>query len=788
MSKLSKLMRDPVKFFEDAVHKRIGVKPPKPTNIPTWFQPEIGPELEQILKGDLPVFLYVPWIAEHGDELISRITDEQQYRLAPLDFVKGVDDNTVRRNVLRFARTSPHIYRRMLLRRLIPLRNRVRGVIFSFDWAPIMRIIASVCEELEIPRILVPHESVFIDRHQYYLDKTAFSSVPVADVVLGWGNLQRDIFTERGYPASRFITVGPPKFDSYKDYRPQLTRAQFCQVFGLDPARKTILFASQTLDSQVDTVMARAAQCQVITDLLDTAEAKGMQLIVRLPPSRDNIIAAALDERMQLSPHAAIDDAQCYLVSPEEALYHADLVTSINSTMLFEGLLMGRPAFSAKYISFDSIWQQAGIPAVHNREELVTQIEKMVLDGTWERSAEGFAWAANMFSCGVFDGGASTRIRTFLTEVVTGQRTIPLRPKALTRLLDPQDGDDQLDVVGLPSDDYLLKGTQKYLPQLLKARRAIDSTNGLKDVAALASADLFFQWGKRGILAGLGKDLQLQVSLALGRPTLILEDGFIRSVGIGLSGEPGLSIILDDTTAFYDATRPSRLHRLLQDGPELTPEQTVRARLAIDKIVATKVSKYNAAPDFALGAGTPGKKKVLLVDQRLGDQSVTSGLADEFSFKRMLQDAIRLHPDCDILIKKHPDAITGGKESYYNEERLVSVKGMKNVFPVMVDINPYALLADVDEVYVVSSHLGFEALLAGKKVHCYGAPFYAGWGLTDDEIPVPGRTRKRRLEDIFHFAYIASSRYFHPELDRVVEVEELIDYVREQRDLRLGTA
>jgi len=245
---------------------------------------------------------------------------------------------------------------------------------------------------------------------------------------------------------------------------------------------------------------------------------------------------------------------------------------------------------------------------------------------------------------------------------------------------------------------------------------------------------------------------------------------------------------LQSGTAFYDATRPSRLHRLLQDGPELTPEQNVRARLAIDKIVATKVSKYNAAPDFALGAGTPGKKKVLLVDQRLGDQSVTSGLADEFSFKRMLQDAIRLHPDCDILIKKHPDAITGGKESYYNEERLVSVKGMKNVFPVMVDINPYALLADVEEVYVVSSHLGFEALLAGKKVHCYGAPFYAGWGLTDDEIPVPGRTRKRRLEDIFHFAYIASSRYFHPELDRVVEVEELIDYVREQRDLRLGTA
>ena len=77
--------------------------------------------------------------------------------------------------------------------------------------------------------------------------------------------------------------------------------------------------------------------------------------------------------------------------------------------------------------------------------------------------------------------------------------------------------------------------------------------------------------------------------------------------------------------------------------------------------------------------------------------------------------------------------------------------------------------------------MGFEALLAGKVVHCYGMPFYAGWGLTQDQITLPSRTKQRSLEEIFYFAYIEFSRYFNPEASRQVEVEDMVDYIVKNR-------
>jgi capsule polysaccharide export protein KpsC/LpsZ len=744
--------------------------------LPEWFQPHMGPELRNKINGDKPVFLYFPWIAEHGDTLIARIDGGDDYTLAPIDLVRGIDDNEIRRNVLKFARENPHTYRQMIARRLVPLRGRVKGIILTFDWAPVMRIIANVCEELEIPRILIPHESVFVDRDKYYWDPKGKASVPIADIILGWGDLQREIFVERGYPDERFIVVGAPKFDSYANYTPQLSRAQFCRLFGLRPERKVVIFASQPLDSQLDMTIARTSQRKAILDLLDYAEENDCQVLVRLPPSKDDILGPTLRERLVNSVHGAVDDATCYLVAPEEALYHADVVTSVNSTMLFEGVLLGRPAVSLKYVEFSQIWVQAGIPSVTSRTELDVILGQM-LAGAWTHPAEGLAWAAHMFGAGKFDGAASVRIREQLTKIVnSGAENKMLQlPGAIDRLF----AGERVDVVGIPSSEAVLARGQKYLTKMLRAKNYVNSSKGLADMQTIASADLFIQWG---ITPKAHKEMQREAARALGRPIVIVEDGFIRSMDIGLSGESGLSIILDDTTAYYDATRPSRLQRLLESGPDLTTEQVARSRSAIEKIASARVSKYNHAPVIPLKIGTPGKKKILLIDQRFGDQSVSSGLADVSTFLKMLQDVLRERTDCDIIIKQHPDAIKGGKSSYFSNERVAPfIHCTDNVHTVAFDVNPYSLFEIVDEVYVATSGMGFEALMAGKTVHCYGAPFYAGWGATVDQLEVAGRSRKRSLEDLFHFAYIESSRYFDPERDEVVEVEEMVDYIVSKR-------
>lgn len=744
-------------------------KAPSKNTVPVWFNPRPGESLKNALKDETPLFLYIPWIAGHGDALVEKIKHPTDYNLAPFDFVLNLEGDCVRQEVLRFNRSNPALYRKMIISRLVPIRNRISGVIFTFDWSPVMRMIAGVCEELDIPKILVPHESVFVDREKYYWDITAKASVPVADEILGWGQMQCEIFAERGYPAERFKAVGAPKFDIYEGYVPTLTRAQFCRLYGLKPSKKIILFASQPLDSQLDRKIALESQRKAIEDLLAAARLNDAQLIVRLPPNKEDILGTALGTAIRQSTDAVVDDGACYLVSPEETLHHSDLVTSINSTMLFEALLMGRAALSVKYVAFDQIWTQAGIPAVENSQDLNDAVTEM-LKGDWRPSSEGMAWAANMFGKGDFDGGAAARIREYLASVANKSYEVKPLPNAIERLFSKK----SIDVIAIPSSASALETNQRYLTRMLQARTCLSTSGKALATRDYASVEVFFQWG---ITPTNHKRRQQELASELGRPVVFVEDGFIRSIDIGLSNESGMSVILDDITAYYDATQPSRLENTLQSGSKVSELELSRSRLAINKIVESRVSKYNHAPDISLKIGTPGRKKVMLIDQRYGDQSIASGLGSAAAFDKMLHDAIKKHSDCDILIKQHPDAIKGGKSSYFSNEKLAFTQYMDNVFPILFDVNPYALFDLVEEVYVMTSGMGFEALMAGKKVHCYGVPFYSGWGVTIDKQPLDRRTASRSVEEIFHYSYIESSRYFNPATDSVCEVEDVVDYI-----------
>lgn len=742
---------------------------------PAWFQRRIGQELTAALDQGAPTFLYMPWIPEHGDAIIDGLHGSG-YALVPFDLIKNVEDNQIRRAALKYAREHPDLYRRLVMRRLAPIHNQISGFILTFDWAPVMRIIVEACRDLDIPTILIPHESVFANRDLYYTDITSKASLPLCDVILGWGETQRRIFIDRGYPEDRFITVGAPKFDTYKSYTPHFDRATFCRLFGLDPEKKTILFAAQPLDSQLDQKAARAAQRAAIRDIMAYCEERGLQLLVRTPPSKEDVLGSGLLSELFSSPSASIDDAEFYLAEPAETIAHVDLVTSINSTMLFEAVLCGKPAISTKYIDFDQIWARVGIPAAFDRAELWAALDDALTHGQTIAS-EHLDWAATEFGVGSFDGQASVRIRAFLEELANGSRRLDTRT-----ISESMFAGQALDIISIPSSETTIATTQKYLLQLMKARIAVDSGAGVNDLASLASVNVFLKWG---IKDSNNKRRQRELAARLGKPVLIVEDGFIRSLDIGLSGTPGLGIILDDRTAYYDATQASRLEQQLETGPDLTEAQERRSAQAIAQLVEARVSKYNHAPDGPITIGDPARRKVLLVDQRFGDQSVESGLADETSFDQMILDAIERHPQHDIIVKQHPDAIIGGKSSYFSMERLARFTDLHDhIHPIAFDINPYALFDLVDDVYVATSGMGFEALMAGKRVHCYGVPFYSGWGLTRDNTTVYRRTRKRNIEDLFHYAYIVNSRYYNPDLGSVVEIENLIDYISKNKTYR----
>ena len=62
----------------------------------------------------------------------------------------------------------------------------------------------------------------------------------------------------------------------------------------------------------------------------------------------------------------------------------------------------------------------------------------------------------------------------------------------------------------------------------------------------------------------------------------------------------------------------------------------------------------------------------------------------------------------------------------------------------------------------MTSLTGFEALLHGRAVHCYGGPFYAGWGLTTDHFPLSHRTRRVSLDELVYAAMLEYPRYVLP--------------------------
>lgn len=260
-------------------------------------------------------------------------------------------------------------------------------------------------------------------------------------------------------------------------------------------------------------------------------------------------------------------------------------------------------------------------------------------------------------------------------------------------------------------------------------------------------------------------------------PYIALEDGFLRSLDLGCKGAQPLSLVVDHHGIYYDATMSSDLENLLNASGWETPELLASAHRAIRGIIRHTLSKYNHAPHTPSWVLREAQApRVLILDQTVGDASVTLGLANEDCFYAMLDEALEVYPLSHIWVKTHPDVIAGKKRGYLAE--YASVLGVK---VIATDYSPLSLLAGADVVYTVTSQMGFEALLLGKEVHCFGMPFYAGWGLTKDRQICPHRKRHRSLKEVFAAAYLLYARYVNPIRGERCDIHDTISLLAEQR-------
>ena len=241
-----------------------------------------------------------------------------------------------------------------------------------------------------------------------------------------------------------------------------------------------------------------------------------------------------------------------------------------------------------------------------------------------------------------------------------------------------------------------------------------------------------------------------------GAPLIEVEDGFIRSSGLGADCVPPLSIVVDRHGAHFDAGKPSELEALIERGP-FSPELLERAARLRELIVAAGLGKYGAGRSNGRERAS-NRRQILVPGQVEDDRAVLSGLGDIKTNLALLHCVRAANPDAHVIYKPHPDVEAGHRAGTLRDEEI-----LRHADEIVRDDPMTALIQGVDEIHVISSLAGFEALMRGKAVTTYGTPFYAGWGLTKDLGPVPAsRTARRSLDELVAAVLLLYPRYLDP--------------------------
>jgi capsular polysaccharide export protein len=240
-----------------------------------------------------------------------------------------------------------------------------------------------------------------------------------------------------------------------------------------------------------------------------------------------------------------------------------------------------------------------------------------------------------------------------------------------------------------------------------------------------------------------------------GAELIEVEDGFIRSAGLGADCVPPLSIVVDRLGVHFDPNAPSELEALLENG-EFTPDILERARELRQTIVDQGISKYGSER-AALPGRRSARRYILVPGQVEDDRAVLAG-SEVIGNAELLRRVRKEAPNAHIIYKPHPDVEAGHRLGAIPPDLCAQLADEE------VHGGPISSWIElVDEVQVNTSLAGFEALLRGKSVTCHGVPFYAGWGLTRDLGYVPDRrTARRSMEELVAAVLMLYPRYIDP--------------------------
>ncbi len=449
------------------------------------------------------------------------------------------------------------------------------------------------------------------------------------------------------------------------------------------------------------------------------SENPGKQIIVKSHP---DVLAGRKSGHfdsgdLKEAEHFLIDD-----VNPWDLLDHAAAVYTVSSQLGYEAILAGAPVrvFGQSFYSGWGLTADETRPLRRDRQLTVTELfsgahmQYPIYYDPWRDRLCGLATAIAVLQA---ERDSEQPASDTTGEVFAGVRMWKRRAVAGFR------------------------------PRLPRRPRFADDVAAAKRIAKAEERQAWF-WAAKAPL-----------SAVKGLPnTGFVEDGFLRSLGLGAKLHEPASLVFDRRGIYFDPSGPSDLEDLIAKAAAGGGDCR-RAAALREQIVASRLTKYNVGsrPDAA-GSAVPLGRKVLLVPGQVEDDaSILRGCGRIRTNQGLLTAARHANPNAWLIYKPHPDVEAGLRTGAIDPITAALAD------EIAMQTSADALLGRADEVWTLTSLMGFEALLRGKSVTCLGAPFYAGWGLTTDLGPaVPRRVAKPALDDLVWAALIAYPKYRDP--------------------------
>ncbi|OIP52930.1 MAG: hypothetical protein AUK54_10165 [Helicobacteraceae bacterium CG2_30_36_10] len=276
-------------------------------------------------------------------------------------------------------------------------------------------------------------------------------------------------------------------------------------------------------------------------------------------------------------------------------------------------------------------------------------------------------------------------------------------------------------------------------------------------------------WGKKSF--PLIEEFAAKNALELYR----VEDGFIRSIGLGSDLTQPYSLVIDSRGIYFDPTEQSDLEHILQTTV-FDEALLARTKKLKEYLIDKKLSKYNLYENKKLDI--PNNKRVVLVPGQVEDDASIRYGASGMTNLELLTQARQNAKDAYIIYKPHPDVLVGNRVGNIEENT-----ALKYADSVVTEVGLDSVLEVCDEVHTMTSLVGFEALMRDKKVFTYGMPFYAGWGLTQDKNTLTRRARKLHVDELIAATLLLYPQYIHPISLSACEVEDFLIGLEEERKI-----